>query len=266
MALDNLITAYYALADMAALLGIKAVRRPPKDPLNPSGRLLRGLEKNGSAKIAKMLEELGEDLFKGLTEQQVNLVFTRLNDDVTQDNIRRVLADVLDDIVVAGAEFGASQVLSLAGDISVDWQMANLDASRWAQEYSYELVKDITDATRDKLQKEIASFVENQGTLGELRESLTPTFGPVRADMIATTETTRAFAEGNQRAWKESGFVEGREWRTNNDAIVADCPICFPMNHVSTGIDEPFTHPTLGAILIPGHPRCRCWQVPKVTI
>jgi hypothetical protein len=79
--------------------------------------------------------------------------------------------------------------------------------------------------------------------------------------MIAVTEVTRSYAEGNQIAWKESGVVEGKEWNTANDEIVARCPICWPLHGVVIPIGEEFDGGFDGP---PAHPRCRCWITPVV--
>ena len=160
MALVDIGAAFHALSDMAALLGVKAVRRPPQsDPLNPDGKLLRRFERNGAAKLAKMLEELEGDLFRNLSEDQVNLVFSRLNGDITQDKIRAVVGELVEEWAVAGAEFGASQVIGLVGNIAVDWTLSNRAAARWAQEYTFDLVKGITNTRQEDLQRKIGAFV-----------------------------------------------------------------------------------------------------------
>ena len=151
--------------------------------------------------------------------------------------------------------------------LTVDWELANTTAAEWARLYGAELVNNITGTTLTRLQTEIASFIANAETMPELIARLEPLFGQVRAELIASTEVTRAFAEGNLAAWRESGVTEGKEWRTNNDEIVAQCPICFPMNGVVAKLDEPFQHPTRGPLEgPPAHPRCRCWIVPVVVM
>lgn len=147
--------------------------------------------------------------------------------------------------------------------LSADWQLANNAAAEWARHYGFDLVRGITNTTRDRLQREIASFVQNGETLGQLRERLADVFGAARAKVIAITETTRAFGKGNREAWRESGVVNGRRWNTNKDELV--CPICLALDGQIVGLDEPFQHPTLGPIDgVPGHPGCRCWETPEV--
>lgn len=145
------------------------------------------------------------------------------------------------------------------GGASVDWELANTGAAAWARRYGFDLVSQITETTRARLQQEIAAFIENQENMGQLRARLEPLFGPVRAELIAATEVTRAYAEGNRQAWRESGVINQRQWFTSNDEFV--CPICGPMNGLITGLDEPYQHPD-GSTLDgpPAHPRCRCFE------
>ena len=143
--------------------------------------------------------------------------------------------------------------------LTVDWELANAGAAEWARLYGSNLVNNITGTTLSRLQNEIAGFIENGENMGQLTARLEPLFGPERADLIASTEVTRAFAEGNMTAWRESGIIQRREWRTSNDEIV--CLICGPLNGKITGLDEPFPG---GVDSPPAHPRCRCWLVPVV--
>ncbi len=143
--------------------------------------------------------------------------------------------------------------------LTVDWELANSNAAEWARLYGAQLVNNITGTTLTRLQTEIAAFIENGENMGQLRARLEPLFGPLRADLIASTEVTRAFAEGNLAAWRESGVTEGKEWRTSNDELV--CPICGPLADTVVGIDDEFPGGFDGP---PAHPRCRCWIVPVV--
>jgi hypothetical protein len=77
------------------------------------------------------------------------------------------------------------------------------------------------------MQLEITRWIDNGETLPQLIERLVPLFGEKRAELIAVTEVTRAFAEGNMVAWRESGVIQKRRWNTANDELV--CPICGPL-------------------------------------
>ena len=136
--------------------------------------------------------------------------------------------------------------------LGVEWGLVNEAAANWARQYTFELVKDLVDTSRRTLQKLIPQYFEQQMTQGQLREMLTPLFGPVRAEMIATTEVTRAASEGEQGIAKElslQGIDMVPIWLTNNDEIVRRCPVCWPRHNKPI---EDGQYP-------PGHPRCRCW-------
>lgn len=138
--------------------------------------------------------------------------------------------------------------------IGINWELANDDAARWALAHAAEIVGQLKDVTRRRLRREIAAWIENGETLSALIDRLSPIFGPTRARLIAETETTRAFAEGNMAAWRSTGVIKKRKWNTANDELV--CPICGPLNQTVVGMDEDFPG---GVSNPPAHPRCRCW-------
>lgn len=136
--------------------------------------------------------------------------------------------------------------------IGVDWGLVNANALEWARQYGYELVRDIDQTSRRVVQNAVSSFYQDGLTLGDLRESLIRGgFSPVRADMIAVTETTRASVQGQKITVNElekNGIVMIPIWQTNEDDRV--CVICKPRNNKPRGsnwIDDP-----------PAHPRCNC--------
>jgi hypothetical protein len=79
--------------------------------------------------------------------------------------------------------------------------------------------------------------------------------------MVAVTEVTRAYAEGNRRSAKEYEdqelFTWVRTWRTNNDDLV--CELCGPL-HGKTAEGTDGEYPLGGGQGPPRHPRCRCWE------
>jgi len=149
---------------------------------------------------------------------------------------------------------GSAEDLLGTTSIGVDWALVNQEAARWARSYGYDLVRGITDNTRNALRDKTAAFFEQGLNLRQLRDSLESLFGPVRAEMLAATEVTRAAAQGEAATVREiekSGIAMVPVWNTNNDAIVRRCPICWPRHGKKQGdgwIDLP-----------PAHPRCRCW-------
>lgn len=149
--------------------------------------------------------------------------------------------------------------------IGVEWTLVNQRAADWARQYGFDLVRKIDDTTRDRLQRTIARYFEEQRTMGVLRadiEKFIPDlrtrlgrfiFAKERASLIASTEVTRASAEG-QAGIADEIKNENPDvalivtWETNNDEIVWKCPICWLLHGVKRGINGYYIHPKTGRL------------------
>ncbi len=144
------------------------------------------------------------------------------------------------------------------GEPVIDYTLTNTQAADWARSYSYELVKGINQTTMDALQSAVTRFVETPGmTIGDVMASLP--FDEQRAQMVAVTEITRAYAQGQMQAGRSlAAEVPGvrvvKTWFTNNDDRV--CEICGPLDGAEVGLDEQFEGDVDQP---PAHPNCRCW-------
>jgi SPP1 gp7 family putative phage head morphogenesis protein len=162
-----------------------------------------------------------------------------------------------------GAEAGAESLHPVVG---IDWTLANDEVSRWARRYSSALVKNINDVTLTKLRDGLADWAMARETYPDLVKRFDAILNDARrADLVASTEATRAYAEGNRAIWRkaetEYGIAVQRMWLTAEDELV--CPICGGLNGQVVGLDEPFTLD--GAEYdFPAHPRCRCDQGPMI--
>lgn len=145
----------------------------------------------------------------------------------------------------------------LAESIGPDFDPAQFatTASEWALQHSGELVRDITDTTRQLIQTAVAAYQATPGmTQGDLERLLQAAFSPRRAETIAITEITRAAAEATnvyQAQLAAAGLRFVRVWNTVNAGDV--CAVCGPLDGKTEdewGKDFP-----RGA---PAHPRCRC--------
>lgn len=130
-------------------------------------------------------------------------------------------------------------------------------AVRWARQYAGELVRGLTNTTQRAVREAVATFISTPGmTFTDLKDMLSQTFSPGRAEMIAVTETTRAFYEGGKEAVEEIrrvGFDMVGIWRTAVDDRV--CPICSPLEGLQENPSGGFGPQNLTP---PAHPRCRC--------
>lgn len=143
---------------------------------------------------------------------------------------------------------------SVGASVNINWTLVNGRAVAWAERYSFELVKGITANTQAKLQELVAGFFSKPDQeLRALGTDIGKMFGPVRGEMIAVTETTRAASQGEQALVAEIRNLNPRIkvvelWRTSNDELT--CPICRPLNGKERG--DGWTTPP------PAHVRCRC--------
>ena len=133
-----------------------------------------------------------------------------------------------------------------------DFGVINTQAIEWVNKYTFDLVRDLNDTTRRGLQTALQAFYENGNmSLDDLANSLTNLFGPVRADMIAITEVTRASVNGelslvNILEMENPNIKFTAIWQTAKDDRV--CEICAPRD--GTRYNEGwYDYP-------PAHPRC----------
>lgn len=139
----------------------------------------------------------------------------------------------------------------------LDYDVLNTDALKFIEKYRYDLIKKITETTRTQVQEALSNWIRSGDPLSVLETTLTPIFGANRANMIAVTEITRAFAEGNAIAWKATGFVSQVKFNTSRDDKV--CPYCSPLAGQIFDVDDYGHKP-------PIHVRCRCWNSPVVNV
>ncbi len=144
----------------------------------------------------------------------------------------------------------SAETLHGAIPIGIDWALITRRSAQWARDYSFDLVRDIDQTGRDLLREKVAGYFETPGlTMGDLRESIAPGFGRARAETIAVTEVTRAYAQGEAQIADEAkgmGLVLTPTWQTNKDELV--CALCGELDGKKAK-----EHP-------PKHPRCRCWE------
>lgn len=113
------------------------------------------------------------------------------------------------------------------------------------------LVRGINQTTFDHLGQALLTFTQGGQTMGELREVIAGIFTPERAQAIAVTELTRAYATATQidaEELKAAGLDVREIWHTDNDDLV--CDECGPLNGTQRGEDWE-DYPPL-------HPNCRC--------
>jgi hypothetical protein len=235
-----------------AALPMKATRRTVSGEVDPfaagkdtaEARLLKLLKARLNGQLQEVLDLLGEPPD-----------FSRIPPEWWDTQTGRMIADLRPQLEAMARD----AMLGYATEVGVsfEWGLVAERAAAWAEQYAGELVRGIVDTTRDLLRRKVAEFIRTPGrTVGDLRADLAPHFGEVRAQMIAVTETTRAYAQGTlfyQQALAEAGVKMERVWRTSADEAVC-VAICVPLNGKPESVwrdrfpDGP-----------PAHVNCRCW-------
>lgn len=212
-------------------------------------------------RIAGALEERVPENRKGI---QLPLPFWN-------DEGRRLLSILLP-FLARGAEGGVSvhRAAILRTGMDVDWTLPFTEAADWAREYAGELIKGITDTTRQRVRSIVGNWIETEHTLPDLirqisgiREDGTEeyVFSKARARLIAVTESTRSYAEGELTAARElekaSVFTYKKIWESIPDGH--RCWICESLQGQTVeGIKNQFDTPVGKLDGPPAHPGCRC--------
>jgi len=201
--------------------------------------------------------------------------------------------------VLSGATAGAN-MLPPQLQAMVDWTVFNKSAIDFIHQYQLSSLAKITDHTRERIIDMMDKWIQSGTPLSTLKKQLRMPglFDETRADRIAATEVTRAFAEGNQIMWESTGMVGGKKWQTSKDEMV--CPVCRPFHNKVVDLSGKFTvtpleiarSPAMRKLLSgkwtmaramkraasitknlggihknpPAHPHCRCWVLPVVSL
>lgn len=196
--------------------------------------------------------------------------------------VRPELARMLTEAALLGARFARlfyrDAVQSNEATIRSAWDLINEDALQYilgdrfqmGGGYTDELAQQLLRTSERQIRQALADWTRSGDPLPALIRALESTaLSPDRAEMIAVTEVTRAYAESARLTWARDGVVETMRWQTANDDDV--CPICRPLNGQTTAVVggvflaiDAATGDTLTIPQPPAHQRCRCWLSPVV--
>lgn len=132
-----------------------------------------------------------------------------------QQHLQTVLTPVVQELALQGV---AEAMRGEGGPtIVVDWNLANMQAREWASNHVAQLVKRVSDNTRQQIRDKVTAWIEQGGSIydeglaGQIMdirdEGGNQPFGRYRARLIAQTESTNAYAAGNITAWSQRGYM-----------------------------------------------------------
>lgn len=215
------------------------------------------LEERLTEIATRVLRERGDDVLAvikngGDWQAALDSVYAQMTADLTAEFGPQLAAGVLD----------SALAVMEAERVAVDVATLGSRAATFAEQYSFDLIKGIEETTRERLSSAMSAYFQDETmdlkTLGQRVEWL---FGGDRGQMIATTEATRASAQGQrvlvEELKDESPNANVAEfWQTSEDEIV--CDTCGGLNGVAR--EEGGYHHPDGTVYDapPAHPRCRC--------
>ena len=219
-------------------------------------RIRIGVERRTRRALESAMDDIVREITRRAprdTEETVNIVRQNFASD---SEMYEALSRALQDGVDLGVSVAVNQLENVG--FGFDWTLVNTDARNWAASYAGELIRNIEQTTVNSVRQSVSRWIDNGEPLQALIDDLRPTFGAQRAELIASTEVTRAFAEGSTRAYQATGVVGEIEWQTARDERV--CPVCGPRHSKRSTLAAR----EIDGIGIPAHPRCRCWWVPVI--
>lgn len=203
-----------------------------------------------------------EDIRRALAAQQQEIrdrIAVRTFQDFTEADFEPSEAELLNALRLAlaqSADLGVQIAIRQFENVGLafDWTLANAEAREWANSHAGELIGQIGETTRRRVQASVAAWIDSGAPLQSLIDDLAPVFGAQRAELIAATEVTSAYSRALIQSFETSGVVEKVAIRGAADDRV--CIICRP---IIEGGPYPLKtgHPDRGFPAY--HPACRCW-------
>ena len=177
-----------------------------------------------------------------------------------QRYLAAVIRPRLQTLAMAGAMDAVGRLQQIG--LFVNDDLVNADAAQWANQYTDTLLQQMGTTSRNGVGKIIDGWVSTPGAdLGDLERQLKPYLddNQIRAWRVAVTETTRAYAEGNNIAHIRAGISPAiytppahpncyctlsvrhlrqanawvQVWYTNNDEKVCRQPLETPWGTVN---------------------------------
>lgn len=241
-------------------------------------RLMRNqgaYERNYKKKMKPILEEQHKEALNNLevlAGKDITKAQQKLFDDAAYDKLLlEALTPVLEDL---GEKQGAL-ALQFAGDDEGEF-ILNARYRKYVEQRTGKMAQNFNNETIDKLNKTLAEGIQAGENLDKLRKRVDEVYGKAeryRTLRVARTETLNASNEATNEAYRQTGYVKGKEWYVNPDA----CDLCTPFEGKTIGLDDTYVkegesyEDAAGEVhentyddidSPPLHPNCRCTILP----
>lgn len=166
-------------------------------------------------------------------------------------NLQRAVIDAINLIATIGVDAAIERYgFALEVDSIQDF------VAKAAREHIAEMVSGVTQTSRDKIREAIRQSLARGESADLAAARIMETINnPVRAEMIAQTESVNAYAIGQEQYARETG-AKTKTWESLAGACVRKCG---PIDGQTVAIDKEFTLADGTKVMRPaGHVRCRC--------
>lgn len=224
------------------------------------------------AELAKLaMRGIDTPKSKAISDADAERIAARLAEQLTA-----ALELSLDD----AAKYALSAIDSPGASIAFD--VTSPEVRQWLESYVPRLARSLTEERAKELQAIVAQEVDSGGSTVDMARRLreSPAFSEdginSRAEMIARSETARAYTRGEIEGWRQSGVVIGKRW----DLAAGACPFCAAASRAFNAAQPKLDDAPLkrggsieagGQVLRldyediqgpPLHPNCRCILAP----
>lgn len=163
--------------------------------------------------------------------------------------LSRAVMDTVTSLVATGALAGENLYGIPYGFSTLDEAVMLAARTRVGQ-----LVSGVTTTTRDLIREVIAvSIAQGEGSVLAQERLMNVINNPVRAELIAHTESVNAYQTGLATYGEATGAVS-KTW----DGLAGACKLCSPLIGETIDLDETFDVNGDDLMHPPAHPRCRC--------
>lgn len=202
--------------------------------------------------------------------------FTLFNDSEYDQTMLKSLTPLITDL----ATVQGGLALAFAGAPEGDEFLMTAPFKQLLQDGTQKMAQNVNDNTLEMLNATLAQGMSQGEALGKLEDRVNAVFDRLtgyQSERIARTETLKASNAATAWAYKQTGYVVGKQWYVNPDS----CDICAEMDGKTVPVDDSFLD--VGDQVLYGddksyaisydtveepplHPQCRCTIIPTTDL
>ena len=157
--------------------------------------------------------------------------------------IRDVMRPFAEAMVLEGGNAGIVRLqdieaVSTAPGVEAGFDVTNPEVSKFLDTYAIELADQVQDQSSAQISQALKAGQAEGESTAQLTKRVQETgrFTPAQAERIARTESARAFVQGQEESWKQSGVVLGKRWLLAAGACVICQAVAAKFNSTVGGI------------------------------